>query len=430
VVAFGVAVFAVYLANGRGATDWDVEATTYLPLAVLRGDGPFLDQLPEVQGHSVGVARGRRVSLYPLAPALLAVPLTAPQLSLLDALRPDWESHRYFFAVFMSKTSHAALVAALAALLLLLGLQLGAPWPLALLAALAGALGSTLWSVASQGAWQHGPAALGFGAALCLLSAERQSRTKLLLAGLCAALMVASRYVDVVFALALGGYVLASRGREAGPFFVFPVLVGAALLAFNLHYFGTLEGGQSQLEALHPTLHRVEGTWTGDLLEGGLGTLLSPSRGLFVFSPWTLLALVALPAAGVRTLPVLLRWLLPALAVYALLLSTYSCWWAGWSFGPRFWTDTLPLFVALFALVLTWAWRRMRWFVGLAALAVLVAIGIHGLGAFRYPSSWNASPRNVDLYHERLWDWRDTELSRLWKEPKPPSRRRPLWNWP
>ena len=36
--------------------------------------------------------------------------------------------------------------------------------------------------------------------------------------------------------------------------------------------------------------------------------------------------------------------------------------------------------------------------------------------AFCYPSTWNFYPDNIDIDHERLWDWRDTEISRCLKE--------------
>jgi hypothetical protein len=47
---------------------------------------------------------------------------------------------------------------------------------------------------------------------------------------------------------------------------------------------------------------------------------------------------------------------------------------------------------------------------------IIVAIAIQVIGACFYPSTWNLEPLNVDLHHERLWDWRDTELSRCLRE--------------
>jgi len=44
--------------------------------------------------------------------------------------------------------------------------------------------------------------------------------------------------------------------------------------------------------------------------------------------------------------------------------------------------------------------------------SVLVA----ATGAFSYPAErWNTSPDDVDVRHERLWDWRDPQFVRCWK---------------
>jgi hypothetical protein len=59
---------------------------------------------------------------------------------------------------------------------------------------------------------------------------------------------------------------------------------------------------------------------------------------------------------------------------------------------------------------------RSRVLVAVAVMAILFSIGVQGIGACCYPSSWNLQPRNVDLHHERLWDWRDTEISRSLNE--------------
>jgi hypothetical protein len=434
VATFGVLVFCVYLANGRGVAGGDVDPAALLPIALWRGDGFFLDRFHPVFGargersHGVAFSRGHLVSRYPLAPALVAFPVTAVQMTALDLLRPGWDlQHASFFGVLMAKNSHAFLVACAAALLLLLCLKLGASWPVALLSAFAGAFGSTLWSVAAQGAWQHGVAVLGFAAASCLLWDGAASRGRLLLAGFAVATMVASRPLNVVFAIAVAAWVVRSNGRQAWPFFLLPMVIGAALLGHNLWFFGTLAGGQTQLEALHPRFHGVTGTWSGNLLWGGFGTLFSPSRGLFIFSPWALFGLAVLPFIGLRSLPSLVKWLLPALGLYALALAKYSCWWAGWSFGPRFWTDTIPILVVIFCLSLQRTLRSNKLLLIPAVATVLIATAIHALGAYAYPSSWNASPRNVDIAHERLWDWRDTELTRSLREgPHEPQ----LWEWP
>ncbi|HSE95971.1 MAG TPA: hypothetical protein VLD61_08765, partial [Methylomirabilota bacterium] len=59
-----------------------------------------------------------------------------------------------------------------------------------------------------------------------------------------------------------------------------------------------------------------------------------------------------------------------------------------------------------------------------ALFAVSVAVQL--VGVLYYPSpravDWNTSPRNVDFAHERLWNWRDSQLERLLRNgPRPPG---------
>ena len=48
----------------------------------------------------------------------------------------------------------------------------------------------------------------------------------------------------------------------------------------------------------------------------------------------------------------------------------------------------------------------------ISVMTIACAIAVQAVGAFCYPSTWSGQPRPVDLNHERLWDWRDTELLR------------------
>ena len=122
------------------------------------------------------------------------------------------------------------------------------------------------------------------------------------------------------------------------------MVIGSALIGYNRAYLGAAGGYYSNFDAA---------TFGTPWYEGLTGTLLSPSRGLFVFSPWTLIAFAYLPFAFFRLrLATLLPWLLATLAAHALLISTFSCWWAGLCFGPRYWTEVIPLLAIVMGLAL------------------------------------------------------------------------------
>ena len=414
-------VLLVYSANGRQIGAVDTIANQLLPIAIVRGDGPVLNRFAEtVQGQYYVEADGDRLlSRYPLLPALVALPTTYVQVKLLDHLRPAWtrDPAGYEWWIGLIAKNSAALVAALAALffhrlLLQLGLR-----EVAALTTLATALGSDLWVVASQSPWQHGSAALFLVLALWLLVPARAPRWRLAAGGLAAALAVCARPTSVLFALPLALWAARSLGRRALWFLVPAAGVGVLLLGHNWLVFGNLLGGLGGIEGLGHAKHGLAGWVSSEPLTSIAGSLWSPSRGLFVFSPWVLLALAALPFTSRRLAPFpILRAALLGLLPFGLVISIYGVWWGGWSFGPRYWTEAMPLFGVLLGFALVWARQRSRPALLAFRGAIAVAIALQAIGAFCYPSSWNRVPVSVDVAHERLWDWGDSEIRRCLEE--------------
>ena len=431
------ALLFIYSVNGREIGAVDTVPNILLPIAILRGDGPVLNRFDATIRNRgdlpywVEVHGEQLLSRYPILPALLALPVTWPQLMLLDRVLPDWQQEPAVALSWMRMLAKnaAALVAALTAVLLhrlLLELGLG---EVAVSATLATALGSELWMVASQSPWQHGPAAFLLVLSLLLLVPARVSNARLVGAGVAAAAAVCARSTSVVFAAPLAIWALFALGRRALWLGVPAATVGALLLASNVLLFGNLLGGLGAIESLGHGQHGLHGSLTEEPLTSLAGTLFSPNRGLFVFSPWALLALAALPATArplARSGP--LHAMLLGLVPFTLVISWYGVWWAGWSFGPRYWTEAMPLFGVLLAFALVWARTRSPATRAVFHVAIAFSIALQAIGAFCYPSSWNEVPGSVDLHHDRLWDWRDTEILRCLEEgPYVPARYLAAW---
>jgi hypothetical protein len=144
---------------------------------------------------------------------------------------------------------------------------------------------------------------------------------------------------------------------------------------------------------------------------GLYGLLLSPSRGLFVYTPYAIFGFFALlrawrwpgEVAG-RLRGLSLVWL-AALVVYA----TYSEWWGGRVFGSRFLDDFAPiLFVAI-------GWgtsvgmlgsRFARIIFGLMAAWSFV---LFQAAAFLYDKAWDTVPVNVNDDPSKLFNWSDPQ---------------------
>jgi hypothetical protein len=406
------AVYAIYLANGREVGSGDSVPAKYLSCAMVRGDGFYLDRYERdvlkwwphpTMPYYVTLVDGHYVSRYPVGPALLALPFTIPQMLVLDRTLPGWETSEPDWFDTICKRSAAAIttLAALSLLAVLRKLGLGnTAW----LAATAAALGSALWSTASQSLWQHGPAALMLTSLILLLWPENPSRWRFVVAGVTAATLVCCRPIDLAFAAVTAIWVMIRHPRWLIWFLPPAAAIAAALIGYNRAYLGAAGGYYSTFDAA---------TFGTPWYEGLQGTLLSPSHGLFVFSPWTMVAFAYLPFALFQLRrAMLLPWLLATLGAHALLISTFSCWWAGLCFGPRYWTEVIPLLAIVFGMALHWAKRRCKPIFVLSLLLIVFSAGVEILGTFVYPSSWQDPPPDFDGTTHRFFDWSDTELTR------------------
>ena len=138
------------------------------------------------------------------------------------------------------------------------------------------------------------------------------------------------------------------------------------------------------------------------------GNLLSPARGLLVYSSFIVLPIIWV-IASIKSWPrfrlelILLIW--PIL--HLITISRFPHWWAGFSFGARLMMDALP---ALFILLLCFlscekSIKTPRWiaFFSLGLLSVWINSyqGIFNLST----AIWNSTP-SIDAYPEYLFDWK------------------------
>ncbi len=323
--------------------------------------------------------------------------------------------------------------------------QMTTGWAALLIALLYGT-GTCVWSMSSQTLWQSGPNVLFLALAVyCLVQLERRGRKGrgrvwAAVGGLAAGWAVVCRPTSalVVGALAGGYFVrllwsrrierlrnasegakqppapsgntdlrdsVVERGASAGTaasntgfaltslfaFLVGTLPAGLFLAAYNTYYlgaawrFGQVEAGRrlAQEQLGEPD------AWAGNFLEGLYGQLISPSRGLLVYSPILGFSLWGMALAWRRRRYWLLRPMSVAVLMLLLVQSKWFNWHGGWSYGYRLMVDAMPL--AALCAAPTVPWIRRYW-----PLAVVVgllgvwSVGVQILGAFAYDVvSWN-----------------------------------------
>lgn len=277
----------------------------------------------------------------------------------------------------------------------------------ALLVAFVFAFCTSAWSTASRGLWQHGPSMLMLAIALKLLLASERRPALLLWLGITLGFSYVVRPTNSIAIVWTALFVLARQRTEAWRFVAGGLLIGVPFVAWNLNVYGAL------LPPYYVPSRLTGHAWS----EGLLGNLLSPGRGLFVFSPVLLFSILGFHWKR-RVAPEASDLLLAAIVIshWAVISSNHN-WWAGHCFGPRLFADMIPYLVyfQIFAIERLrastgWSKTLLATVFG-AALVVSFAIHLRGASS-RAVYLWNSTPSDINRAPERAWDWRDPQFLR------------------
>lgn len=412
--ALGLFCLVVFNANGREIPSGDTQAAKFAALALARHQTLTLDglvgripQYAERQAFQRDRA-GRWRNGYPLPPVLEAA-ATAAILrgGALDLTAP-------LAAAIVAKVT-ASLLASLASVVAYLIARRFCSPVAAAAVAIGFGLGTGIWPTVSQTLWQHASAIWSASAAVWLWTRKEdgpRGAVPFAAIGLLLGWTLSARLQLLPMVAILGAGMLVRASRRERLAWAIALLVPLAIFAaLNVRWFGHPLGALPQFEQASLVIHRQWYTWRWPW-PGLAGLLLSPSRGLLVFSPIVLVVLAARAAPRDRSI---LRWSAGAAAAQFLLYASYSVWWGGHTYGPRYLLDLLPALLPAAAIgTARLATARLPARM-LAALALAWSIATGATGAFCYPhDQWNTDPVSVDRAHERLWEVRDSQILRCW----------------
>lgn len=415
-VVLGLFVFLVLNANGREIPASDSQAAKYASIALARRGsltlGGVVGRVPQY-GERLAFQRDRQGfwrNAYPLPPVLeaAAVAATFKALGVVHLPAP-------LAPALIAKLTASALIAIASGLAFAIAAQYTSR-RLAALVAVGFALGTGLWPTASQTLWQHATLAWSVTLALTLwirTGGRDPGFVRQLVCGLLIGWAASGRPQTIPMLLVLSAGMLWQTSRVSRLGYVIGFLVPLSVFAgLNLFWFGHIFGKMHEFETASLLAHRVDRTWQSPL-NGLLGLLFSPSRGLLIFSPVILVAVAA--RARDRAERVVLRCTVAAAVVQLLVYSSFSVWWAGHTYGPRYLLDVLPLLIPAAALGVS-RLAQARPLVKFAVMASLLwSLVTSATGAFCFPhDAWNTDPASVDHFHSRLWEVRDSQIPRCW----------------
>jgi hypothetical protein len=386
----------------------DPQPSLLLSQAILEHGTIKLDAYMGLEGVELGKwtvqnENGHFYYYWPIGPSLLSLPFVWA----LNQLGMDMSN------LAQNNWAQNLLSALICALVFLIVYRLGRHYlqggP-SLAIALISTLGSALISTMGTALWNINFAVLFTALALLqLVRTDHQAGTAVNPYWLGALLFLAylCRPSTSIFVLLVLGFLLL-KGRNL---FIKTAATSLALLAGYLG-LSWLEYGQPLPQYFDPARLSAHSFpfWVALY-----GHLLSPSRGILVFSPFLALIIGGAVWYFRHVRGNALFWLAVAwIGLLVLLASRATNWWGGHSFGPRILTEVIPALIVVTILL----WRRVspeiEGHTRAAILTSYVSLGLLAIGINSYQGLFNVNTQrwngfgispNVSEHPTYLFDW-------------------------
>ncbi len=390
-------------------TPFDSRWSIHTSLSFARGDwgnlAVFQPILEQASYFAIDNTNGRLTTIFPIGASVLSVPAVA----VAQWLNPSFfEQIRYSVPVNLEGLL-ASFYAALAG-----AAFFWAVWrrhgslPTALFTGLIFCFASPLWSTASRALWQHGPQMLMFSLTLALVVEARTRPHLIAWTGFIMAWAYIIRPTSSLEVVGMTLYVAVYYRRWLPHYLGGAMVVAAPWITYNIVFYHNIL----------PPYYWPQRLVSFRFYEALAGHLISPSRGLLVYSPVLLLAVPGLVMALRQQRDRALHLGMAAIIVaHWLVASRFRHWWGGFSYGPRLMSDIMPLIIWFipFAIPLKdrfdGPWRKTA----LATVTVLLAVSVwmNARGAWSEDVyNWNETPIDIDHSPGRLWSWSDPPFLR------------------
>lgn len=275
-------------------------------------------------------------------------------------------------------------------------------------------LGSETLSISSQGLWQHGPAQLwiiGFLYFVVMIYDKERSRAWMFVgAGISIGMLLLSRPVDLIL---IFPFLISLRHSHIRSKIWITIAMILPFIIFNMaydrlffgHFFSTGYGSSSKEISM----------FSFPIIPGILGNLFSPSKGLFVFMPWALISFLWVIKFRSEKLTISIYYpLLLSCFPYIFIYSLFYQWPAGYSYGPRYMTDLLPILALLGSGYIDSYWSsskflRKQIYKSIFIILFAWSVSIQLLGTYvQNGSSWNVAAR-PNTFMKPLWSIRGSQ---------------------
>jgi 4-amino-4-deoxy-L-arabinose transferase-like glycosyltransferase len=423
-------IFFVYNITTRLAINGDTTPAAILPFLIIEYQTVYFDPIYSLLAqngvpYQYVLTNGHYASIFPIVTPILITPM--------------YLVHSFFITTFPAAINYtsllakfsATILAALAGTFVYLIAKKLFKRKIALITTIIFAFGTLTWAISSQTLWQHGTSELLLAIALfCIVRNEiKPSFINITILGIASGLFLFNRPPDGLLLIPILYYIWRNRDQWL-PFVGGALISGLPFLAYNLATFGNLFGGYGE------NLNMVV-TGMGSplaVLVHFAGLLISPSRGLFIYSPILLFGIWGFylvykketdnnqegtqkkkQNAGLfnKSIKSTLLIFIPCIIGTILIYSAFSPWFGGWCFGPRFLIGFLPVLAIVTGYgIAPYLEKRpdtpSKKVISIIILVLIIySVIVQAIGAWAYPyTDWDKGAGD-----QKVWDWSDMQIA-------------------
>jgi len=258
----------------------DVHANEYVSISIIKELDFDLDEYVSYIEYFKTVQEGKNhlVSMTSIGNSILAVPIYFFPVVFFDI------SYNPQVVSYLGKLT-ATIYVALSAVFIYYSLKRLTKEKYALYITLIYAFATGSWSISSQALWTHGPIQFLLAISIYFLVLGLKNEKYVAYSGFPLATTILCKETNFLILVVIGIYVLHKYKKQFIKFALFTLPSLAFLFFYNYYYFGSALTFTYHYYYLSPEMV------SNPFLNGFFGLLISPSRGLFVYSPILIFAL-------------------------------------------------------------------------------------------------------------------------------------------
>lgn len=412
-----IIIFFAFLYTGTSRLEitTDTIIATLLPVSLIRGEGFGLEKLGPVayrinpsQLNDNGLPyyiignNHRLFSVFPVFTSVISTPIYFLPILINNITTSNIVNNLHnIYIVFLLGKISASIFSAISVALIYLALKELISTKKALLLTSFYALGTSTFSLSSQGLWQTGAAQMFISATLYFFVKGQKNKHLLPFCGLFLGFATITRFSIAMIALTFTIYLLFFERKWLLKLIFYAMPSISFLIWYQLTYPGDLfffgyEGVGQIVKIQNP------------ITKGLPGLLIAPNKGLLVYSPIFIFSILGAILAWAKKDKVF-KFFSSTAVIYLLFIGSWSIWHGGWSFGPRTLAEITPIATILLIPVLK---NRKVWSNFLFRIAFIfsgvISIFIHFIGTSISNVSWFAEQTKyitVEESHKGAFFW-------------------------